>query len=164
MLNNTNPNESAPAGGERNFESCKIKVLQDGTYQVVNFTKTKVFFTGTYEACYTWILENHHKFSRSVLTKPVLKTSDVTMRKETSIEWYIAQRNLLENALRSNLFGLGAYFQRKSEIEDKARAMHKEQIEEAYKEGNHSEMRGGKVIFEKTEQYYNETYGGQDEK
>jgi hypothetical protein len=40
-----------------------------------------------------------------------------------------------------------------------ARQMEKEQIESAYKEGNHSEMRGGKVIFEKMEQYYNETYG-----
>jgi hypothetical protein len=40
-----------------------------------------------------------------------------------------------------------------------AKQMEKEQIETAYKEGNHSEMRGGKVIFEKMEQYYNETYG-----
>jgi len=159
MSNNTNPNESAPAWGERNFESCKIKVLQDGTYQVVNFKKTKVFCTGDYQTCYIWILQNHHRFFRSVLTKPAPKTSDVTMVKETALEWYIEQRNLLENDIRSSLFGLGAYFKRKSEIEDKARAMHKEQIKEAYKEGNHSEMRGGKVIFEKTEQYYNETYG-----
>jgi hypothetical protein len=41
-----------------------------------------------------------------------------------------------------------------------AKQMEKEQIEEAWDEGNHSEMRGGKVIFEKMEQYYNETYGG----
>jgi hypothetical protein len=46
------------------------------------------------------------------------------------------------------------------EIIDQAKQMEKEQIEMAYKEGNHSEMRGGKVIFEKMEQYYNETYGG----
>jgi|688.fasta_scaffold90727_3 hypothetical protein len=41
-----------------------------------------------------------------------------------------------------------------------AKQIEKEQIETAYKEGNHSEMRGGKVIFEKMESYYNETYGG----
>jgi hypothetical protein len=46
------------------------------------------------------------------------------------------------------------------EQEEKYKQMEKEQIEDAYKEGNHSEMRGGKVIFEKMEQYYNETYGG----
>jgi len=49
------------------------------------------------------------------------------------------------------------------EIIEQAKQMEKEQIEVAYKEGNHSEMRGGKVIFEKMEQYYNETYGDQDE-
>jgi len=49
------------------------------------------------------------------------------------------------------------------EQEERYKQIEKEQIEEAYKEGNHSEMRGGKVIFEKMEQYYNETYGGQDE-
>jgi len=45
------------------------------------------------------------------------------------------------------------------EIIEQAKQMEKEQIETAYKEGNHSEMRGGKVIFEKMEQYFNETYG-----
>jgi hypothetical protein len=44
-------------------------------------------------------------------------------------------------------------------IIEKAKAMEKEQIVNAYKDGNHSEMRGGKVIFEKMEKYYNETYG-----
>lgn len=167
MLNNTNPNESAPAWGERNFESCKIEVLQDGTYQVVNFTKTKVFFTGTYEACYTWILENHQGFSRSVLTKPAAKTSDVTMRKETSIEWYIEQRNLLENDIRSSLFGLGAYFKRKSEIEIKARAMHKEEVvnfTDSYVKTQCDGDYDGDVVREiQVDEYYNETYGGNNE-
>lgn len=57
------------------------------------------------------------------------------MSKETSVEWYIEQSNLLENALRSNLFGLGAYFQRKSEIENQAKAMHKEEMKEMYLKG-----------------------------
>lgn len=162
MSNNTNPNESAPAGGERNFESCKIEVLQDGTYQVVNFTKTKVFFTGTYEACYTWILENHQGFSRSVLTKPALKTSDVTMRKETSIEWYIEQRNMLENDIRSSLFGLGAYFKRKSEIEERAKAMHKKEILIAYSKALPI-TDGVFTAIDKAHDYYNEQFGGNHE-
>jgi len=56
------------------------------------------------------------------------------------------------------------FFKRLPIIEiQQASQMEKEQIKEAYKEGNHSEMRGGKVIFEKTEQYYNETYGGNND-
>jgi hypothetical protein len=46
-----------------------------------------------------------------------------------------------------------------NKIDDGLLQMEKEQIEMAYKEGNHSEMRGGKVIFEKMEEYFNETYG-----
>lgn len=166
MLNNTNPNESAPAWGERNFESCKIEVLEDGTYQVVNFTKTKVFCTGDYQTCYTWILQNYHGFSRSVLTKPAPKTQDVAMRKETSIEWFIEQRNILENDLRSSLFGLGAYFKRKSEIEDKARAMHKEQMIDFIKKAPIKTgllQEGGTYYRIDAESHYNETYGGNNE-
>ena len=41
---------------------------------------------------------------------------------------------------------------------NQAKEIEKQQIIDAYKEGNHSEMRGGKVIFEKMEQYYNDTF------
>jgi hypothetical protein len=66
-------------------------------------------------------------------------------KKQTAVEWleyrYKHNINLME----------GDFIQ--------AKQMEKEQIEMAYKEGNHSEMRGGKVIFEKMEEYFNETYG-----
>jgi dGTP triphosphohydrolase len=39
-----------------------------------------------------------------------------------------------------------------------AKEMEKQQIIDAYKEGNHSEMRGGKFINPIAEQYYNETF------
>jgi hypothetical protein len=42
---------------------------------------------------------------------------------------------------------------------DHAKQMEKEQIMEGFKAGNHSEMRGGKVIDAISEQYYNEAYG-----
>lgn len=68
------------------------------------------------------------------------------MSKQTAVEW-------LEKAYWDNKRTLSQkHF-------EQAKQMEKEQIETAYKEGNHSEMRGGKVIFEKMEQYYNETYG-----
>jgi hypothetical protein len=155
MSNNTNPNESAPAWGERNFESCKIEALQDGTYQVVNFTKTKVFFTGTYEACYTWILENHQGFSRSVLTKPAPKTSEVTMSKQTAVGFLIKEFNdilgPLDTKPMQDLLIMDAV--------KRAKQMQKEQILQAHIAGQPF----ASCQSEKAEQYYNETYGGQDE-
>jgi len=78
-------------------------------------------------------------------------------KKQTAVEWYIEQRDMLESV------SIEEYWERKNSINEQAKQMGKEQIKDAYKEGNHSEMRGGKVIFEKMEQYYNETYGGQEE-
>jgi len=70
------------------------------------------------------------------------------MSKQTAVE-YLVQQLIKEG-----------FFKRLPIIAiQKASQMEKEQIQYAYKEGNHSEMRGGKVIFEKMEQYYNETYG-----
>lgn len=42
---------------------------------------------------------------------------------------------------------------------NKAKAMHKEEIENAWEKGNHKEMRGGKYLKPLATQYYNETYG-----
>jgi hypothetical protein len=41
---------------------------------------------------------------------------------------------------------------------DQALAMERQQIIEAYVKGNHSEMRGGKVIHSISEQYYTQTF------
>lgn len=46
------------------------------------------------------------------------------------------------------------------ESEERFKQIEKEQIMQSYKAGNHSETRGGNVIFEKMEQYYQQTYGG----
>lgn len=45
-----------------------------------------------------------------------------------------------------------------AELLNKAKQIEKGQIMEGFKAGNHSEMRGGKVIDAISEQYYNETY------
>ena len=66
--------------------------------------------------------------------------------KQTAVEW-------LEDRYRPKGYITAEEF-------NQAKEMEKQQIMDAYKSGNHTETRGGKVIFEKMEQYYNETYGG----
>ena len=72
-------------------------------------------------------------------------------KKQSSID--ILMKSILESDVE-----LYISMQESGEFEQ-IKAMHKEEIKDAYKEGNHSEMRGGKVIFEKMEDYYNETFG-----
>lgn len=67
-------------------------------------------------------------------------------KKQTAVEW-------LEDRYRPKGYITAEEF-------NQAKEMEKQQIMDAYKSGNHTETRGGKVIFEKMEQYYNETYGG----
>jgi hypothetical protein len=69
------------------------------------------------------------------------------MSKQTAVEWleqeFIALQNYSVNEL-----GLFA----------KAKEMEKKQIIDAYEDGNHSEMRGGKFIKPISETYYKETF------
>jgi hypothetical protein len=68
------------------------------------------------------------------------------MKQQTAVEW-LMEKNSEQGGILTPQDWI------------KAKAMEKQQIIDAYKDGNHSEMRGGKVIFEKMEKYYNETYG-----
>jgi len=43
-------------------------------------------------------------------------------------------------------------------LREQAKEMEKQQIIDAWENGNHTEMRGGKVIKSISEQYYNETF------
>ncbi len=72
-------------------------------------------------------------------------------KQQTAVEWLEAEFVKLEETVGVH----GVMY----ELIEKAKEMEKEQIVNAYKDGNHSEMRGGKVIFEKMEQYYAKTYG-----
>ena len=87
---------------------------------------------------------------------------EVTMSKQTAVDWledYIQKEINKYRMHPMDLHAIHALNHIKEFACSKAKQMEKEQIEMAYKEGNHSEMRGGKVIFEKMESYYNETYG-----
>jgi hypothetical protein len=73
-------------------------------------------------------------------------------KKQTAVEWLV---NKLNNDFENNDF-LISYANEISQ----AKEMEKEQIIDSFKIGNHTEMRGGKILLLISEQYYNETYGG----
>ena len=79
------------------------------------------------------------------------------MSKQSSVEWLISQLQKSKDWQRV-LNEVSQMSTARIDIIGQAKAMHKEEIENAYMVGNHSEMRGGKVIFEVTEKYYNETF------
>jgi hypothetical protein len=88
------------------------------------------------------------------------------MSKQNSIEWYFEQRNMLENDIRSSLFGLGAYFKRKSEIEEQAKAMHKKEIEQTHFDAQCVYAKSGTTkdsLIESSKNYYNQKFGGSNE-
>ena len=67
-------------------------------------------------------------------------------KKQTAVEWLVEQFDLE----MQDDFHLTKIKQ--------AKEMEKQQIIEAWIDGNHSEMRGGKFIKPIAEQYYNETF------
>ena len=71
--------------------------------------------------------------------------------KQTAVEW-------LENEFQEMCKDFGGLHTDFIERFKQAKAMEKEQIMDAFKSGNHTEMRGGKVIDTIAEQYYNETF------
>lgn len=77
-------------------------------------------------------------------------------KKQTAVEWFIEKRNRLEYEYRTKSIGISEYIERKKDIEVQAKQMEKEQIEDAHYEGYCT-------IALKSRDYYNETYGGQDE-
>jgi hypothetical protein len=80
------------------------------------------------------------------------------MSKQTAVEWLMP--NILELSL---LLSLRRISQRNCELKmlklfDQAKAMEREQIEDAWCDGNDSEPK--EITGDYAEQYYNETYGG----
>jgi hypothetical protein len=69
------------------------------------------------------------------------------MKKQSSVEW------LVEKIQQANpLFKFDA-------LKRQAKAMHREEIENSWENGNHQEMRGGKYLKPLSSKYYNETFG-----
>jgi len=86
-------------------------------------------------------------------------------KKQTALDWHIEKRNRLEYEYSTKSIGISEYIERKKDIEVQAKQMEKEQIEMACNQQEFEDIDGlgiCETIF-KGEQYYNETYGGQDE-
>ena len=79
-------------------------------------------------------------------------------KKQCSIDWLIDQIKNVEN--QKNLTGAQWI-----DVVEQAKAMHKEEIRIAYMDGAFEKIRhlDGKEFMMPTD-YYNETFGGQDEK
>ena len=72
------------------------------------------------------------------------------MPKQTAVEWFIQE-----------LFTKIDYIQVDPKLIEQAQQMHMEQLVDAFNEGNQSDWNN--EIGDGGQQYYNETYGGQDE-
>lgn len=72
------------------------------------------------------------------------------MEKQTAVKWLEKEFVKLESTIGVH----GVMY----ELIEQAKEMEKQQIVDAWINGNHSEMRGGKFIKPIAEQYYNQTY------
>ena len=78
--------------------------------------------------------------------------------KQSSIEWYIIERHNIEIQSRLGKISSTQYDEQLIKIEEKAKAMHKEEIIEAIE---FAEYEGGFGID--AQQYYTYTFGGNNE-
>jgi hypothetical protein len=84
------------------------------------------------------------------------------MSKQTALDWYIEQEQILGNKLVDDTLDLDQFNNEVVKLKTQAKQMEKEQIETAYQAGD-----GDAYNLEETknwaEQYYNETYGGNND-
>lgn len=87
------------------------------------------------------------------------------MSKQTALDWHIEKRNRLEYEYSTKSIGISEYIERKKDIEVQAKQMEKEQIEMACDQQEFEDIDGLGICetISKGEQYYNETYGGNNE-
>lgn len=71
------------------------------------------------------------------------------MKKQTAVEWYIEQRDMLESV------SIEEYWERKNSINEQAKQIEKEEIMKVVMDFGWSK--------EKADKYYNDTYGGNNE-
>ena len=77
-------------------------------------------------------------------------------KKQTAVQWYIEQcENIKYNPLEKNGYTIA-----KEKIIKKALQMEREHIEDAYGDG----LNAHRVDFCNRNEYYQKTYGGQDER
>ena len=82
--------------------------------------------------------------------------------KQSSVEWYIIERHNIEIQSRLGKISPTQYDEQLIKIEEQAKAMHKEEITQAFDEGQEYEYQyhiNSTPKFD-SETYYIETYGG----
>ena len=86
-------------------------------------------------------------------------------KKKTAVEWYIEQEQILGDKLSEGIIGLSLFNDEVAKLKIQAKQMEKEQIEMACNQQEFEDFDGLGICetISKGEQYYNETYGGQDE-
>lgn len=80
--------------------------------------------------------------------------------KQSSVEWYIEKIRDLDYEYAKGLINLGVWSKRKNALIEQAKAMHKKEMKQTYFDGWHRNIGNRDEDFE---QYYNETYGGNNE-
>ena len=80
--------------------------------------------------------------------------------KQSSVEWYSVKRDVLEIEVRLGKLSANEYAEELAKAEQQAKAMHKEEIEEAHNQGYGSGFIDEQIT---PRQYYNETFGGNNE-
>ena len=80
--------------------------------------------------------------------------------KQSSVEWYSVKRDVLEIEVRLGKLSANEYAEELAKAEQQAKAMHKEEIIKAWKKGD-GEF--DKVSDKMSLEYYNETFGGNNE-
>jgi hypothetical protein len=71
-------------------------------------------------------------------------------KKQSSVDWLISQLD--------KYYVLSFDDLKNNEAVQQAKAMHENEIIEAWENGNHKEMRGGKYLKPLSSKYYNETF------
>jgi len=78
-------------------------------------------------------------------------------KQQTAVEWYSVRRDVLEIEVRLGKLSPIEYAEELTKAEQQAKALHKQEIKNAFTNGFIS-SRGSNRIADET--FYNETYGG----
>ena len=81
--------------------------------------------------------------------------------KQSSVEWYSVKRDVLEIEVRLGKLSANEYAEELAKAEQQAKAMHKEEVINAHTIGY--VIGGGNGYIHEPEQYYNETFGGNND-
>ena len=80
--------------------------------------------------------------------------------KQSSVEWFAQESWKLRIELEAGKISMGEYANKYYQLKEQAKAMHKEEIKNAIMFGD---CRGQISTYATSEQYYNQTYGGNNE-